>query len=180
MKETTHSGIIHQHSTKCPQKQVSTSHVIPLSPSKSKAIKYKLMATPSSSNSMSLPQASGLTSLTQLYVFDDADSINGLEAQNETMPHSGIPMSSSSEDQRKSVYAQLDEQTHANCLQRQEKMMLNKGTKMAYNRHIINYEWFWVQYQSENPAFLGIPVQPITAAKASLFLKHEVSQEKVQ
>ncbi len=59
------------------------------------------------------------------------------------------------------------------------KMISNKGTKVAYNCHLHNYERFWTEAQSEDTSFGLISVHPITAAKALLFLEHEASWLKV-
>ncbi len=85
-----------------------------------------------------------------------------------------------SSDTLQTAYSKLDGRTHANRLKRQEKMMSNKGTKVAYNRHLQNYERFWTEAQSEDPSLGLISAHPITAAKVSLFLEHEASRLKVR
>ncbi len=175
MKQTAISGS--KRSRKCRQKSDSVSLVVSLSPVQSKAIKSELMAASTSSSScVSSTILPRQLSPAPLYAFSNPNSSN--EAQDELVSHSSLPTPTTG-DPAKSAYAQLDEQTHENRLKRQERMMSNKGTKTAYGRHINNYERFWGQHQSENPTFLLIPAQPITAAKASLFLEYEISREKV-
>ncbi|KAK0244835.1 hypothetical protein EDD85DRAFT_932827 [Armillaria nabsnona] len=165
MKQTAISGS--QRSRKCRQKSDSASLVVSLSPVQHKAIKSELMAASTSSSSC--------VSSTILPRQLSPAPFN--EAQDELVSHSSLPTPTTG-DPAKSAYAQLDEQTHENRLKRQERMMSNKDTKTAYGRHINNYERFWGQHQSENPTFLLIPAQPITVAKASLFLEYEISREK--
>ena len=59
----------------------------------------------------------------------------------------------------------------------------DKGTGIAYARHVRNYSQWW-DYQAgclkENSSWSPISAFPIVAAKAALFLDHEVSRNKVR
>lgn len=80
----------------------------------------------------------------------------------------------------------LTQETHHERLLQQEEMRTDKGTEVAYSRHLKNYETWWHLNQiwliNEDPTSQAMnpePAHPITVTKAALFLKYESTREKV-
>ncbi len=80
--------------------------------------------------------------------------------------------------------AYIEAASHEARIRRAAAERDDKGTGIAYARHVQNYSEWWDGYQSsrllEDPSWSQIPAFPITAAKAALFLDHEVSRMKVR
>ena len=75
--------------------------------------------------------------------------------------------------------AYIEAALHEARIRRAAAERSDKGTGVAYARHVRNYGKWWDGYQAsrlkEDPSWSQIPAFPITAAKAALFLDHEVS-----
>ena len=82
-----------------------------------------------------------------------------------------------------SLLAYIEAASHEAWIRRAAAERDDKGTSVAYARHVQNYSRWWDGYQASrleaDPSWSQIPAFPITAAKAALFLDHEVSRMKV-
>lgn len=83
-----------------------------------------------------------------------------------------------------SSLAYIEAASHEARIRRATAERSDKGTGIAYARHVQSYSEWWDGYQAsrleEDPSWSRIPTFPITAAKAALFLDHEVSRMKVR
>ena len=79
--------------------------------------------------------------------------------------------------------AYIEAALHEAWIQRAAAERSDKGTGVAYACHVQNYGEWWDGYQAsqlkEDPSWSQILAFPIMAAKAALFLDHEVSWMKV-
>ncbi len=66
---------------------------------------------------------------------------------------------------------------------RGSKGALWKGTEEAYPRHVKNYVKFWEDDQDRranaDPNYVKIPAHPIVGENVAVFLKHELTRNKV-
>ena len=81
--------------------------------------------------------------------------------------------------------AALDAASHAVRLRASAEERADKGTSDAYARRVRDYTAWWDVYQCQlrdedaTGTWTMIPAFPVTAAKAAMFLDHEVTREKV-
>ena len=94
----------------------------------------------------------------------------------------GIPPALSSTGLQHSLEF-LDAASHGVHLHTVHEEQSDKGTSVAYARHVRNYCTYWDLYQdervAEDPSWTVIPAFPVTAAKVAMFLDHERTREKV-
>jgi hypothetical protein len=82
----------------------------------------------------------------------------------------------------------IEKQSHSFRQQLQDKMSMDKGTEVAYLKHLKRYEDYWIQDQehreSEARASGGnwefIDPHPITVTKVCIFLEYESTRNKVR
>jgi hypothetical protein len=96
-------------------------------------------------------------------------------------PPPSLPPASDGADASSLAY--IEAASHEARIRRAAAERDDKGTGVAYARHVQNYSTWWDGYQARrleaDSSWSQIPAFPITAAKAALFLDHEVSRMKV-
>ena len=103
-----------------------------------------------------------------------------IQSNSESMSPCAAPALSSTEI--------IEHQSHSFRQQLQDKMSSEKGTEVAYSRHLKRYEEFWIQdqirrqneAQAKGETWAIINPHPITATKVCLFLEFESTRNKVR
>ena len=100
-----------------------------------------------------------------------------------------IPTVEFSASRPPTLMQRLTQESHNERLAQQEEMKSDKGTDVAYNRHLKRYETWWDLEQIRRineledtiqPPLIPEPAHPITVTKVSLFMKYETTRMKVQ
>jgi hypothetical protein len=170
--------------------QIHAPHWTPLSPHRTHkrqrlSISLGDDLPPQTQNPLLLPQ---LPTVLHLDVPGDLLAFSPLGSDDVDMPLSPPHVADSTLPPTLSAGLQssLDKLEHASQAYRLRQVTNdwdNNQTGHSYGRHIRRYELFWADYQArlswDNPHCTAIPAQPITPAKASMFLQHESTREKV-
>jgi hypothetical protein len=82
----------------------------------------------------------------------------------------------------------IEKESHSFRQQLQDSMTMDKGTEVAYSKHLKRYEEYWIDDQKRREAeaqatgghWESTGPHPITATKVCVFLKYESTRNKVR
>lgn len=98
-----------------------------------------------------------------------------------------IPASSSLLSYAPGALSVIEKESHEFRQQLQDRMSTDKGTEVAYSKHLQRYEDYWthdqkwraVEAQKSGSHWEIMDPHPITATKVSIFLEYESTRNKV-